>query len=93
MIAKLINGNLIQPSSTERKKIVIANPSDDILKYVMKYKDVAMDEKPEYNPETQYLVESYEETDSTITVHWKVLDIEDPVIEDNPETIDDPETL
>lgn len=93
MIGKIINGNLIQPSSTERKKIVVTNPSDDILKYVMKYKDVVIDEKPEYNPETQYLVENYEETDSTIAVHWEVLDINDEVGESDSEAAEETETL
>ena len=55
----------------------------------MKYKDVMMEEAPEYNPETQYLVENYEETDDTITVHWDILNINDTATEDASEVVED----
>lgn len=76
MIGKIINGTLIRPSFNERQKLIITNPTDDMLKYIMKYKDVIIDEEPEYNVETQYLVETYEETDNLIQVHWEVKNIE-----------------
>ena len=75
MLGKLIDGVLITPSANERKKIVITNPTDKILKSVMGYKDLFYDEEPEYNPENQYLEQDIEETDTSITVHWIVKDI------------------
>ena len=77
MLGKLVNGNLIQPSANERKKIVITNPTDDILKYVMKYKDLTVTPEPEYDMETQYLSPVYEETDTEIIQHWEVKEIEE----------------
>lgn len=76
MLGKLVNGNLIQPSANERKKIVITNPTDDILKYVMGYKDLVITPEPEYDMETQYLSPVYEETDTEIIQNWEVKDIE-----------------
>jgi hypothetical protein len=84
MLGKLIDGVLITPSANERKKIVITNPTDKILKSVMGYKDLFYDDEPEYDIENQYLEQDIEETDTTITVHWIVKDIilEDIMIED-----------
>lgn len=76
MLGKLVNGNLIQPSANERKKIVITNPTDDILKYVMKYKDLTIAPEPEYDMETQYLSPVYEETETEIVQTWEVKEIE-----------------
>ena len=76
MIGKIINGTLIKPSSSEFRKLIITNPTEDMLKYIMNYKDLVIDEEPEYNVETQYLVETYEETDNLIQVHWEVKNIE-----------------
>lgn len=75
MLGKLINGVLITPSENERKKIVIANPTDDILKVAMGYKDLFYDEEPEYDVETQYLEQSIEETDEAININYIVKDI------------------
>ena len=75
MLGKLIDGVLITPSVNERKKIVITNPTDKILKSVMGYKDLFYDDEPEYNIENQYLEQDIEETDTIITVHWIVKDI------------------
>lgn len=75
MIGKLIEGVLMTPSENERKKIIITNPSDEILKLAMDYKDLVYDAEPEYNAETQYLEESIEETDEAICVHYVVKDI------------------
>lgn len=77
MLGKLVNGNLIQPSANERKKIIITNPTDEILKNVMGYKDLTVDEQPEYDMESQYLSPIYEETDTEIIQHWEVKDIEE----------------
>lgn len=79
MLGKLINGVLITPSKNERKKIVITNPTDDILKYVMGYKDLFYDEEPEYNPETQYLEMELEETTDAVKVHWVIKEVGDTV--------------
>ena len=79
MLGKLINGVLFTPSKNERKKIVIANPTDDILKYVMGYKDLFYDEEPEYNPETQYLEMGLEETTDAVKVHWVIKEVGDTV--------------
>ena len=80
MLGKLVNGNLIQPSANERKKIVITNPTDDILKFVMKYKDLTIAPEPEYDMETQYLSPVYEETETEIIRNWEVKEIEDEMI-------------
>lgn len=75
MIGKIIEGVLIVPTENERKKIIITNPNDEILKIAMGYKDLVYDEKPEYDAETQYLEESVEETDEAIYVHYIIKDI------------------
>ena len=75
MLGKLIDGVLITPSANERKKIVITNPTDKILKSVMGYNDLIYDDEPEYDMENQYLEQNIEETDTTIIVHWIVKDI------------------
>ena len=75
MLGKLIDGVLITPSANERRKIVITNPTDKILKSVMGYKDLFYDDEPEYDMENQYLEQDIEETDTAITVHWIIKDI------------------
>lgn len=77
MLGKLVNGNLIQPSANERKKIVITNPTDKLLKLVMGYKDLSVTPEPEYDMETQYLSPVYEETETEIIRNWEVKDIEE----------------
>ena len=76
MLGKVINGVLITPSANERKKIVITNPTDKILKSVMGYKDLVYDEEPEYDVENQYLEQDIEETDTAIYIHWVIKDID-----------------
>ena len=76
MLGKLIDGVLITPSENERKKIIITNPSDSVLKSVMGYKELIYDDKPEYNTETQYIEQNIEETNDTIIIHWIIKDIE-----------------
>lgn len=83
MLGKVVNGVLITPSENERKKIVITNPSDDVLKYVMGYKNLTVDEEPEYNVETQYLQPEFEETETDIVQHWAVKDIEEIEVEED----------
>ena len=78
MIGKVINGRVVEPSANERKKIIITNPTDEILKTVMGYKDMVVDEEPAYDNETQYIEKIPEETDNLITVHWEIRDIEEP---------------
>lgn len=75
MIGKIIGGQLAEPSRNEREKIVIANPTDEMLKLIMGYKDVQMSEKPEYDPETQYLKQICTEDENGISVSWEVSEI------------------
>ena len=75
MLGKVSNGVLMTPSDNEKRKIVITNPSDELLKLAMNYKDLFYDEQPEYDTETQYLEQEIEETDELITVHYIVKDI------------------
>ena len=85
MLGKLIDGILITPSEMEKKKIVITNPSEESLKFNLGYKDLIIDEQPEYDEATQYLQSIYEETDLVIIQHWEVKDypdIEMPILEE-----------
>ena len=77
MLGKLVNGVLITPSEYEKKKIVITNPSDEVLKFALGYKDLIVDEEPEYDVKTQWLESAFEETDTQIIQHWTVKDIEE----------------
>lgn len=76
MLGKIIEGTLITPSENERRKLVIANPTDEILKQVLGYKEVTEADEPEYNGETQYLKPVYTESDGGISVTWEVCDVE-----------------
>lgn len=76
MLGKIIEGTLITPSENERRKIVIANPTDEILKQILGYKEVNEADKPEYNDETQYLKPVYTESESGISVTWEACDVE-----------------
>lgn len=76
MLGKIVNGTLITPSDNERQKLIIANPTDEILKLVMSYKNVTEAEKPEYDENTEYLEPIYTETDDSIAVSWAVKAIE-----------------
>lgn len=75
MLGKLVDGNLIRPSQNEFKKIIITNPSIESLKYNLGYKDLIVDEQPEYDMETHYLEAVYEETEDTIINHWEVKEV------------------
>jgi len=75
MLGKLVNGVLITPSKNELKKIIITNPSVESLKFNMGYKDLVVDEEPNYDFETQYLESIFEETDTTIINHWEVKEV------------------
>jgi hypothetical protein len=81
MLGKLIDGMLITPSEMERKKIVITNPSEESLKFNLGYKDLIIDEQPEYDEMTHYLRAIYEETDTTIIQHWEVKEIPEMIEE------------
>ena len=83
MVAKLISGQLVQAPD----KVTIANPEDSLLKAYLGYKEYTEDPQPEYDPETQRLSVSYEETDTTITKHYTVADLPkvDPVSGDSEE--------
>ena len=75
MLGKVVNGRLVIPSEAERQKIVIANPSDESLKFNLGYKDFMIDEKPTYDKTSQTLRQIFEETETTITQRWEVVDI------------------
>lgn len=76
-LGKIIDGRLITPTENEKRKLIIANPTDEQLKFVMGYKDVVVDDKPNYDEATQYLSPLYTETDDVITVHWDIKGIEE----------------
>lgn len=75
VLGKVVNNTLHLCGERERKVITISNPSDEILKLAGGYKTVVYDEQPEYDADTQMLVESYEEADGVIVVHYIVEDI------------------
>lgn len=82
-LGKVLNESIILCTDNERKKIVITNPSEDILKYVLGYKNIIIpDEEPEYNSDTQYVELSVaSETDDTIICEYIIKDIPDePII-------------
>ena len=72
MLGKMINGVLVTPSASELKKVVITNPTEELLKFIMGYKDLVIDEKPEVT-EGQTIVPIYEETETEILQHWNIL--------------------
>lgn len=76
MIGKIINGVFSEPTERERAKIIIANPTDEMLKFIMGYKDVSEEEKPEYDEETEVLSPIYTENEDNITVSWKIKKLE-----------------
>lgn len=73
MLGKIINGVLVTPSASELKKVVITNPTEELLKFIMGYKDLVIDEKPEVT-EGQTIVPIYEETETEILQHWEIKD-------------------
>lgn len=72
MIGKIINGMLTEPTEGEHRKIVIANPTEELLKLAMGYKDVTVQTEPEYDIATQVLTPVYTESDDGIVVSWTV---------------------
>lgn len=90
MLGKIIDGNLITPSEMEKRKIVITNPSEESLKFNLGYKDLIVDEKPDYDTDTQYLNPVFEETDTEIVQHWEVKEIAEFVeVVENTETMEE----
>lgn len=71
MLGKIINGVLVTPSANELKKVVVTNPTEEQLKFIMGYKDLIVEDAPEVNEE-QYLEPIYEETESEILQHWEI---------------------
>ena len=76
MLAKYINNKQI-----ERYKgfviidgITYANNEEKARE--VGFKDLVIDEQPEYNPESEYLDYEYEEKETTIEQHWIVKPIE-----------------
>ena len=74
MIAKLIDGTLVEPNYFEKRKVVITNPNNDILKVAFGYKDVVFDEKPTFDETKQHLEERYNELDNKIQVIYEIIE-------------------
>ena len=74
MIAKLIDGMLVEPDYFEKRKVVITNPNNDILKVAFGYKDVVFDEKPTFDETKQHLEERYNELDNKIQVIYEIVE-------------------
>ena len=72
MIAKINNGVI----SYAPKKYTFANPPEQLLKDYAGYKDYIESPAPDYDPEMQFLVPEYTETDKQITCTWQVQPIE-----------------
>ena len=81
MIAKLIDGTLVEPDYFEKRKVVITNPNDDILKVAFGYKDVVFDEKPTFDETKQHLEERYNELDNKIQVIYEIIE-NDSIVEE-----------
>lgn len=81
MIAKLIDGTLVEPDYFEKRKVVITNPNDDILKVAFGYKDVVFDEKPTFDETKQHLEERYNELDNKIQVIYEIVE-NDSIVEE-----------
>lgn len=73
MIGKLVNGALVEAP----KKIVIANPTEELLISLMGFKPVVDGNNPIYDDTKEYLVASYEEQDDKIIRHYEVKPIEE----------------
>lgn len=74
MIAKLTDGVL----TFAPNKITFTNPEEQMLKAYAGFKDYVEQEKPPFQPETQFLVPEYTETDTQITCTWQVKDLPQP---------------
>lgn len=74
MIAKLNNGVI----SYAPKKYTFANPDPEMMKQYAGFKDFVENDKPVFDPETQFLVPEYTETDKQITCTWQVQDLPQP---------------
>ena len=81
MIAKLIDGTLVEPDYFEKRKVVITNPNNDILKVAFGYKDVVFDEKPTFDETKQHLEERYNELDNKIQVIYEIVE-NDSIVEE-----------
>lgn len=81
MIAKLIDGMLVEPDYFEKRKVVITNPNNDILKVAFGYKDVVFDEKPTFDETKQHLEERYNELDNKIQVIYEIIE-NDSIVEE-----------
>lgn len=78
-LGKNIDGQINFCPKTFKEKIIIANPTDEILKYLFGYKDVIVpDELPEHNADTEYVVlKIVKEDANTITCEYEILPIEE----------------
>lgn len=84
MLGKWIEENFVEPSEAEKRKIVITNPSEDLLKQLLGYKEVKTEPAPNYDAETQDLkVVKISETDTEIVNGWEV--VNKPIAPDVPE--------
>lgn len=87
MLGKWINDSLVTPSVNERKKLVIANPTDEILKFVQGYKNVELEPEPEYDETKQYLkLTKLSETDTELKLGWEVEDVQKEMMIDETDS-------
>lgn len=68
------SGEILKRYVGNRLVKTIANPTDDDLKE-FGYLPLVEDEMPEYNMETQYLIEKYELKDDCIHKFWIIEEI------------------
>lgn len=61
-------------------KITVANPSDELYEQ-FGWLPVIETDPPEYDPETQYLVNHWEEIDGKAVQVWEVKEIEQETVE------------
>ena len=80
MIGKIINGQLYYPTEDGQQKIIVSNPTEDILKYVMGFKEIVTGDIPKYDSATQTLVENYAEDGDKLVVTYTVEDL--PIIDE-----------
>ena len=72
MYGKLVNNRF--QTAPKVLKLTISNPTNEQYED-FGYKELFVDDEPEYNPETQYLTEYYEEQTDKIIKHWQINDI------------------
>lgn len=75
---KFINENEVKPYKNgfiilDNK--IYTNPKEETL-LKAGFKEMVIEDEPEYNPETQYIVPVYTETDTEIVQSWEIKETE-----------------